>query len=85
MKQALFRHASAAASSYGEMVTRGSFLHLLRGESVRIVEVGPRDGLQNEPKFLEFNVKVRKRVSYCLALYSLSVEYIVLVLCKGVM
>lgn len=26
---------------------------------VKIVEVGPRDGLQNEPKFIETNVKVK--------------------------
>ena len=25
---------------------------------VRIVEVGPRDGLQNEPKFVETDVKI---------------------------
>eukprot|EP01084_Bolivina_argentea_P233967 393926_1 len=58
MKKTFSRLPSAAASGYCGGVARNSSLQSLRGESVRIVEVGPRDGLQNEPKFLELNVKV---------------------------
>ncbi len=72
MKKIFSRLPSAAASGYCGGVARNSFLHSLRGESVRIVEVGPRDGLQNEPKFVDLNIKVRKRVSYCLTLHGLS-------------
>ncbi len=72
MKKTFSRLPSAAASGYCGGVARNSSLQSLRGESVRIVEVGPRDGLQNEPKFLELNVKVRKHVSYCLTLHGLS-------------
>ncbi len=58
-----FTYATAAASRRGNGVAARRSFRPLYGESIRIVEVGPRDGLQNEPKFIESNVKVRKHVA----------------------
>ncbi len=69
MKKTFSYLPSAGALGYCSSVAHHYCLGTLRGESVRIVEVGPRDGLQNEPKFLELNVKVRTCVSYHFTLH----------------